>query len=125
MVMAVYLTAAVSSAHLSPAASIALWMFASFERRKVLPYIVVQMLRAFCDTALVYHLYYNLFFDYEQAHAMVRFSGESLDIIGTFSTYPNPHIRCPGVFGEDDDYCHPGVPDFGADRDGKGIPRCL
>lgn len=96
--MAIYLTAAVSGAHLSPAVTIALWLFASFERRKVLPYIVAQMLGAFCAAALVYGLYYNLFFDYEQAHHMVRGSVESLDLAGIFSTYPNPHISVAQAF---------------------------
>ncbi|WP_163563588.1 MIP/aquaporin family protein [Klebsiella pneumoniae] len=40
--MAIYLTAGVSGAHLNPAVTIALWLFACFERRKVLPFIVAQ-----------------------------------------------------------------------------------
>lgn len=96
--IAVYLTAAVSGAHLSPAVTIALWMFSSFERRKVLPYIVAQMLGAFCAAALVYGLYYNLFFYYEQIHHMVRGSIESLELAGIFSTYPNPHISTAQAF---------------------------
>lgn len=96
--MAVYLTAAVSGAHLSPAVTIALWLFASFERRKVLPYIMAQMLGAFCAAALVYGLYYNLFFNYEQAYHIVRGSVESLDLAGIFSTYPNPHISVAQAF---------------------------
>ncbi|WP_413736568.1 MIP/aquaporin family protein [Sodalis sp. RH21] len=96
--MAVYLTAAVSGAHLSPAVSIALWLFANFERRKVLPYIISQMLGAFCAAALVYALYYNLFFDFEQANHMVRGSVESLQLAGIFSTYPNAHITVVQAF---------------------------
>ncbi|WP_410012707.1 MIP/aquaporin family protein [Sodalis sp. C49] len=96
--MAVYLTAAVSGAHLSPAVSIALWLFANFERRKVVPYIVAQMLGAFCGAAVVYGLYYNLFIDFEQANHMVRGSVESLQLAGVFSTYPNPHISVIQAF---------------------------
>ncbi|CNL46467.1 MIP/aquaporin family protein [Yersinia aldovae] len=90
--MAIYLTAAISGAHLNPAVTIALWLFACFDRRKVIPYIVAQVAGAFCAAALVYGLYYNLFVDFEQTHQMVRGSTESLNLAGIFSTYPNPHI---------------------------------
>lgn len=96
--MAVYLTAAVSGAHLNPAVSIALWLFASFQGRKVAPYIISQMLGAFCGAALVYGLYYSLFFDFEQAHNIVRGSVDSLQTAGVFSTYPNAHINVIQAF---------------------------
>jgi glycerol uptake facilitator protein len=96
--MGVYLTAAVSGGHLSPAVSIALWLFGNFERRKVVPYIVSQMLGAFVGVAVVYFLYYNLFFDFEQANHMVRGSVESLQLAGIFSTYPNAHITVIQAF---------------------------
>lgn len=53
---------------------------------------------AFCAAALVYGLYYNLFFDFEQTHHIVRGSVESVDLAGTFSTYPNPHINFVQAF---------------------------
>ncbi|CNE41555.1 MIP/aquaporin family protein [Yersinia enterocolitica] len=90
--MAIYLTAAISGAHLNPAVTIALWLFACFDRRKVLPYIVAQVAGAFCAAALVFGLYYNLFIDFEQTHQIARDSVESLNLAGIFSTYPNPHI---------------------------------
>ncbi|MGX2012883.1 MIP/aquaporin family protein, partial [Enterobacter asburiae] len=68
--LAVYLTAGISGAHLNPAVTIALWMFARFEAKKVAPYILAQMAGAFCGAALTYLLYHNLFADYEQAHQM-------------------------------------------------------
>jgi len=96
--MAIYLTAAISGAHLNPAVTIALCLFANFDGRKVIPYIIAQVAGAFCAAALVYGLYYNLFFDYEQAHNMVRGSVESLDLASIFSTYPNPHISVGQAF---------------------------
>ncbi|AOF17327.1 aquaporin [Yersinia enterocolitica] len=90
--MAIYLTAAISGAHLNPAVTIALWLFACFDRRKVLPYIVAQVAGAFCAAALVFGLYYNLFIDFEQTHQIARGNVESLNLAGIFSTYPNPHI---------------------------------
>ena len=85
-------------AHLNPAVTIALWLFACFDKRKVIPFIVSQVAGAFCAAALVYGLYYNLFFDFEQTHHIVRGSVESVDLAGTFSTYPNPHINFVQAF---------------------------
>lgn len=96
--MAIYLTAGVSGAHLNPAVTIALWLFACFEKRKVVPYILAQFAGAFCAAALVYGLYYNLFIDFEHTHNMVRGSVDSLSLAGTFSTYPNPHINFVQAF---------------------------
>lgn len=91
--MAIYLTAGVSGAHLNPAVTIALCLFAGFDKRKVVPFILSQFAGAFCAAALVYGLYYNLFAEYEQTHQMVRGSVESLDLAGIFSTYPNVHLN--------------------------------
>ncbi|MDU6170587.1 MAG: MIP/aquaporin family protein [Citrobacter koseri] len=96
--MAIYLTAGVSGAHLNPAVTIALWLFACFDKRKVVPFIISQVAGAFCAAALVYGLYYNLFADFEQTHHIVRGSIESVDLAGTFSTYPNPHINFVQAF---------------------------
>ncbi|MDO6408506.1 MAG: MIP/aquaporin family protein [Pantoea sp.] len=96
--MAVYLSAGVSGAHLNPAVTVALCLFANFEGRKVLPYIVAQVAGAFCAAALVYGLYYSLFIDFEQSHQMVRGSVDSLQLAGIFSTYPNPHISVGQAF---------------------------
>ena len=62
--MAIYLTAGVSGAHLNPAVSIALAIFADFEKRKLPFYILAQVAGAFCGALLVYTLYSNLFFDF-------------------------------------------------------------
>ena len=77
--MAIYLTAGVSGAHLNPAVTIALWLFACFERRKVLPFIVAQTAGAFCAAALVYGLYRQLFLDLEQSQHIVRGTAASLN----------------------------------------------
>lgn len=96
--MAIYLTAGVSGAHLSPAVSIALCVFAGFEKRKLPFYILAQVAGAFCGAALVYTLYSNLFFDYEQAHHMIRGSQESLELASVFSTYPHPSLSTAQAF---------------------------
>ncbi|MBA1188476.1 aquaporin [Pseudomonas entomophila] len=96
--MGIYLTAGISGAHLNPAVSIALWLFAGFERRKVPFYILAQVLGAFCSAALVYTLYSNLFFDFEQSHGLVRGSVESLELASIFSTYPNAALGIGQAF---------------------------
>lgn len=45
--MAIYLTAGVSGAHLNPAVTIALWLFACFEGRKVVPLLFRNSLAPF------------------------------------------------------------------------------
>ncbi|MCP1628567.1 MIP family channel proteins [Citrobacter amalonaticus] len=86
--LAVYLTAGISGAHLNPAITVALWMFACFPGRKVLPYIIAQVAGAFGGAVLAYLLYGNLFIEYETAHNMVRGSVDSLYLASIFSTYP-------------------------------------
>lgn len=96
--LGVYLSAGVSGGHLSPAVSIALCVFAGFEKRKLPFYIVAQVAGAFCGAALVYTLYSSLFFDYEQTHHMVRGSVESLQLASVFSTYPHPALSTTQAF---------------------------
>ena len=47
--MAIYLTAGVSGAHLNPAVTIALWLFACFDGRKVVPFIISQFAARFAQ----------------------------------------------------------------------------
>ncbi|TWI55688.1 glycerol uptake facilitator protein [Pseudomonas duriflava] len=96
--MGVYLSAGVSGAHLNPAVTIALWLFAGFERRKVPFYIAAQLAGAFSGAALVYGLYSSLFFDFEQTHAMVRGTIGSLELASIFSTYPNAALSVGQAF---------------------------
>jgi glycerol uptake facilitator protein len=96
--IAIYCTAGVSGAHINPAVTIALALFHGFDKRKVAPYIVAQMLGAFCSAALIYALYANLFTDYEAAQQIVRGSEASLATAGIFSTYPHPALSFGGAF---------------------------
>ena len=88
--MAVYCTAGVSGAHLNPAVTIALWKFACFDGKKVIPYIIAQMAGAFVAAALIYLLYQDLFAATEAAQNIVR--GETVGVANVFSTYPHPNI---------------------------------
>lgn len=90
--IAVYLTAGVSGAHLNPAVTIALWKFACFDGKKVLPFIVAQIAGAFFGALVVYALYRGVWLDYEATNHIVRGTAESLFTAGIFSTYPNPSL---------------------------------
>src|SRR5699024_3937871 len=90
--LAVYLTAGVSGAHLNPAVTIALWKFACFDGKKVVPFIIAQMLGGFFGAAVDYFLYRGVIIDYDTTQHIVRGTSESLFTAGIFSTYSNPHI---------------------------------
>ncbi|MEC6908981.1 MIP/aquaporin family protein [Photobacterium piscicola] len=96
--IAIYVTAGVSGAHLNPAVTIALASFHGFNKRKVLPYIMSQVLGAFAAAALIYGLYSNLFTDYETSHNIVRGTVASLDTASIFSTFPHPSLSFGGAF---------------------------
>ncbi|WP_372712543.1 MIP/aquaporin family protein [Ilyobacter sp.] len=91
--MAIYITGGVSGAHINPAVTIALATFKGFDKKKVIPYIISQILGAFSASGLVYFLYRNLFIAFESNNGIVRGSVESLATAGIFSTYPNPAIN--------------------------------
>lgn len=96
--LAIYLSAGISGAHLNPAVTIALTLFAGFDIKKVVPFIFSQTAGAFAGAALSYFLYHNLFIDYELKNHIVRGSIESLKLAGIFSTYANPGISTNHAF---------------------------
>ncbi len=95
--IAIYCTAGVSGAHMNPAVTIALALFHGFEKHKVMPFIVSQLLGAFCSAALIYFLYQNLFAEFEATNNIVRGSIESLQTAGIFSTYPHSALTFSGA----------------------------
>jgi len=96
--MAIYLSAGISGAHLNPAVSIALCLFTDFEKHKLPFYISCQIAGAFCGALLVYGLYSNLFFDFEQSRHMIRGTQASLELASVFSTYPHPALSTGQAF---------------------------
>jgi glycerol uptake facilitator protein len=59
--MGIYIAGRVSGAHLNPAVTISLAIYRDFEWRKVIPYVIVQILGAFIAAALVYWNYLPAF----------------------------------------------------------------
>ena len=88
--MGVYVCGGVCGAHLNPSVTIALALFGDFDKRKVVPYILVQMVAGFCAAALAYAMYYNLFAD-----AVAATAGDPAKLTalaGVFCTFPHPKI---------------------------------
>src|ERR1700723_2010173 len=54
---AIYLTAALSGAHLNPAVTISLAVWGGFPQSRVLGYIATQMVAAFASAALLYVIF--------------------------------------------------------------------
>ena len=91
--MAIYITGAVSGTHINPAVTIALMVHRDFPKKKVLPYIVSQVLGCFLGAATVYFLFKNLFISFESTNNIVRASSDGLATAGIFSTYPNAALN--------------------------------
>jgi glycerol uptake facilitator protein len=90
--LALYITAAISGAHINPAVTLALALYRGFPWKKVLPYILAQIGGTFTATAFVYGLYYSGFLQYEILNNIVRGSSESQTLASIFSTYPAPYL---------------------------------
>ena len=57
-----------------------------------------QLAGAFCGALLVYTLYSNLFFDFEQSRHMIRGTEASLELASVFSTYPHSALSTSQAF---------------------------
>ena len=91
---AIYLTGALSGAHLNPAVTCALATCGGFPARRVLPYVAAQFAGAFAAAAVLHGLFAGVLAAYEAAHGIVRGapgSEASAMIFGEF--FPNPGGR--------------------------------
>jgi len=91
---AIYLTAALSGAHLNPAVTISLAAWGDFPRSRVIGYIVTQMAGAFVAAALLQIIYGGVIQEFESKNGIVRGqpgSEASAMVFGEF--YPNPQGR--------------------------------
>jgi len=89
--IAIYLTGHLSGAHLNPAVTIGLAAWAGFPGRRILPYIVAQVLGAAAAAAVLFVLFGDALKVFEQANHIVRGqpgSEASAMIFGEY--FPNP-----------------------------------
>ena len=88
---AIYLTAALSGAHLNPAVTISLATWGDFPRRRVGGYILTQVVAAFVASALLYVIFGGAIAEFETKNHLVRGengSEASAMVFGEY--YPNP-----------------------------------
>lgn len=88
---AIYLTAALSGAHLNPAVTISLAIFGGFPKRRVPGYIVTQLGAAFASAALLYVIFGGAITEFEKKYHIVRGEAGSEASAMVFGEYfPNP-----------------------------------
>jgi MIP family channel proteins len=114
--LAVYLTSGISGGHLNPAVTVALWLFACFPGRKVLPYIVSQVAGAFGGAVLAYVLYSTMFTEFESAHHIgaAAWKACSWRVFSAPTRRLAEHLACGA--GGSGDHLHADGDDYGADR---------
>lgn len=88
---AIYLTGALSGAHLNPAVTIAMAAWGNFPLRRVMPYLVVQMAGAFLAAAVLYGIFGGAIWQYERENQILRGRPGSEASAMVFGEYfPNP-----------------------------------
>jgi glycerol uptake facilitator protein len=88
---AIYLTGALSGAHLNPAVTVSLAVWSHFPKTRVAPYVATQLLGAFVAAAVLYFVFGDALRLYEQANGIVRGglgSEASAMVFGEF--FPSP-----------------------------------
>ena len=91
--LAIYATSAISGAHLNPALTLALAAYRGFPWRKVVPYMLAQLLGAVLAAAVMYGLYHHLIADFELAKGLHRGGpGSELSAMVYGDYFPNPSL---------------------------------
>ncbi|WP_078428159.1 MIP/aquaporin family protein [Alkalihalobacterium alkalinitrilicum] len=90
--LALYMTATISGAHINPAVTLSLALYRGFPWKKVIPYVIAQVVGAFTGAATVYFLYYQAFQAYQETTGILIGSVESQGMASIFSTFPAPYL---------------------------------
>jgi len=91
---AIYMTGALSGAHLNPAVTVSMAVWTNFPKRRVLPYVAAQVCGAFVASAVLYFMFGDALRVFEKEHGIMRGqagSEASAMVFGEF--YPNPGGR--------------------------------
>ena len=89
--LAIYATSAVSGAHLNPAITLTLAAYRGFPWRKVVPYMLAQLVGAALAAAVLFALFHNLIAAFETARGLVHGGpGSELSAMVYGEYFPNP-----------------------------------
>ncbi len=88
---AIYLTRALSGAHLNPAVTVSMAAWSDFPKKRVMPYIAAQMCGAFLGAMVLHFIFADALRTFEQANNIVRGHAGSEASAMVFGEYfPNP-----------------------------------
>ena len=88
---AIYLTGALSGAHLNPAVTVAMAVWSDFPKGRVIPYIATQMAGSFVASAILFFIFGNAIGTFESSNGIVRGAAGSEASAMVFGEYyPNP-----------------------------------
>jgi glycerol uptake facilitator protein len=93
---AIYLTGSLSGAHLNPAVTLAMAVWGGFPARRVLPYIVVQLVGAFVSAAVLYVVFAGALNVFEHKNGITRgIPGSELSAKVFGEYFPPPSANTP------------------------------
>jgi glycerol uptake facilitator protein len=88
---AIYLTSALSGAHLNPAVTVSMAVWSDFPAKRIAPYMLAQLCGAFAAAAALYFSFNNALLLYERSNGLVRGQPGSEATAMVFGEYfPNP-----------------------------------
>ena len=88
---AIYLTGALSGAHLNPAVTLSLAVWSGFPKGRVLPYVAAQLCGAFVASAVLYFVFGDALRQFERTNGIVRGQpGSEASAMVFKEFFPNP-----------------------------------
>jgi glycerol uptake facilitator protein len=98
VMLGIYVTGAISGAHLNPAVTLGLAATRRFPWNKVAPYMVAQVLGAFVAAAILYFVYYDALY----ANLAAAHSTDFVNNVGyVFFTFPKPFVTYFNAFWDE------------------------